>query len=208
MREYSASRRGLSVFLNRPRRLSDWGGHEMKFFTVRSGLLWFVIPFLCLTFSEPLQAQVREARIADSKGDWGYPNPYRHYPRGPGYVRMSWVFDTLVWKDQKGYMPALADSWSYDPGKLAFTFNLNPRAKWHDGQPLTAQDVVFTIEYFKKHPYSWISVDGETGPKPEDPTTVIIYLSKPYSPFHLRHRRDHAGPAQTYLGVGGESRGL
>jgi len=33
--------------------------------------------------------RVKEIRIGDGKGDWGYPNPYRHYPRGPGYVRMS-----------------------------------------------------------------------------------------------------------------------
>ena len=31
--------------------------------------------------------QIKEVRIADAKGDWGYPNPYRHYPRGAGYVR-------------------------------------------------------------------------------------------------------------------------
>ena len=128
-------------------------------------------------------AQIQEIRSADSKGDWGYPNPFRHYPRGPGYIRMSWVFDTLVWKDRKGYMPALADSWSYDPGRMAFTFNLNPRARWHDHQPLTAHDVVFTIEYFKKHAYSWISVDDVSRAEAPEPHKVIIYLSKPYSPF-------------------------
>ena len=131
----------------------------------------------------PAQAQVQEIRIGDSKGDWGYPNPFRHYPRGPGYVRMSWVFDTLVWKDQKGYSPALADSWSYDPGRMAFTFNLNPKAKWHDLQPLTAQDVVFTIEYFKKHPYTWITVGDVSRADAQGPHKVVIYLSKPYSPF-------------------------
>jgi peptide/nickel transport system substrate-binding protein len=131
----------------------------------------------------PAQAQIQEIRIGDSKGDWGYPNPYRHYPRGPGYIRMSWVFDTLVWKDREGYVPALADSWSYDPAKMAFTFNLNSRAKWHDGQLLSAQDVAFTIEYFKKHPYSWIGVDDVSRAEAQGPHTVVIYLSKPYSPF-------------------------
>ncbi|MDD5207284.1 MAG: ABC transporter substrate-binding protein, partial [Desulfobacterales bacterium] len=126
---------------------------------------------------------VTEVRIADSKGDWGYPNPYRHYPRGPGYVRMSWVFDTLVWKDRKGYVPALADSWSFDPGKLAFTFRLNPKAKWHDGRPVTAQDVAFSLEYYKRHPYSWISVDSVDRSVAEGFHTVTVYLSKPYSPF-------------------------
>jgi len=133
--------------------------------------------------TEFAHAQIQEIRIADSKGDWGYPNPWRHYPRGPGYVRMSWVFDTLVWKDRKGYAPGLADSWSYDPARTAFTFNLNPRAKWHDNTPLTSEDVAFTIEYFKKHPYTWITVDDVSRVEALEPHRVVIYLSKPYSPF-------------------------
>jgi peptide/nickel transport system substrate-binding protein len=138
---------------------------------------------LSLATPAPSQAQIQEIRIADSKGDWGYPNPYRHYPRGPGYIRMSWVFDTLVWKDRQGYVPALAESWSYDPANAAFTFHINPKAKWHDLKPLTAEDVVFTIEYFKKHPYSWISVDDVSRAEAQGSHKVIIYLSKPYSPF-------------------------
>jgi peptide/nickel transport system substrate-binding protein len=128
-------------------------------------------------------SQNMEVRIADRRGDWGYPNPYRHYPRGPGYVRMSWVFDTLIWKDQDGYIPALAESWSFDAGDLAFTFELNPKAKWHDGKLLTAEDVVFTLEYFKKHPYRWISVDCVGRSKAHGTHEVVVYLSKPYSPF-------------------------
>jgi len=131
----------------------------------------------------PAVSQVQEVRIGDSKGDWGYPNPFRHYPRGPGYVRMSWVFDTLVWKDEKGYVPALADAWNYDAGRKAFTFHLNPKALWHDLQPLTARDVAFTIEYFKKHPYRWINVDHIRRAEVLGPHKVVIHLSKPYSPF-------------------------
>jgi len=145
--------------------------------------LLIISALLILQAPAPVQAQIQEIRIGDSKGDWGYPNPFRHYPRGPGYVRMSWVFDTLVWKDREGYVPALADSWSYDPAKRAFTFNLNPKAKWHDGPPVTAQDVAFTIEYFKKYPYSWISVDDIGLTEIQGPHKVVIYLSKPYSPF-------------------------
>ncbi len=127
--------------------------------------------------------QTREIRIADSRGDWGYPNPYRHYPRGPGYVRMSWVFDTLIWKDQNGYIPALAKTWSFDAGRQAFTFNLNPDAKWHDGRPLTSEDVVFTLKYFKSHPYRWITIDNVSRSETSGPHKVIVYLSKAYSPF-------------------------
>ena len=140
---------------------------------------------LLFSFAAPptSAARVAEIRIADSKGDWGYPNAFRHYPRGPGYVRMSWVFDTLVWKDQKGYVPALAESWSYDPGRMAFTFNLNPKAKWHDGQPVTADDVAFTLELFKKHPYRWITVDDVDRVEVQGPHRVTMYLARPYSPF-------------------------
>ena len=138
---------------------------------------------LCFALPGPVSAGVKEVRIADSKGDWGYPNPYRHYPRGPGYIRMSWVFDTLVWKDKKGYVPALAREWSYDPGQMAFTFKLQPRAKWHDGRPVTAEDVVFSLGYYKKHPYRWISVTDVDRAEAVDPQTVVVYLARPYAPF-------------------------
>ena len=66
---------------------------------------------------------------------------------------------------------------------MAFTFLLNPKARWHDLQPLTAQDVVFTIAYFKKHPYSWIGLEDVSRAEAPEPHRVVIYLSKPYSPF-------------------------
>ena len=124
-------------------------------------------------------ARVDEIRIADSKGDWGYPNPYGHYPRGPGYVRMSWVFETLVWKNDRGYVPALAKSWAYDPDRTAFVFHLQEGVTWHDGQPFTAYDVVFTVNYFKKHPYKWVPTDAVAGAEAPDVTTVVIRLSRP-----------------------------
>jgi peptide/nickel transport system substrate-binding protein len=147
----------------------------------------YVIVFLAAlifgAISTEAASQIGEIRISDSKGDWGFPNPYRHYPRGPGYVRMGWVFDTLVWKDQKGYIAGLAEAWSFDAEKLAFTFKLNPKAKWHDGRPLTAEDVVFSLEYFKKHPYSWITIDHVSRAEARGLHMVVIYLSRPYSPF-------------------------
>jgi peptide/nickel transport system substrate-binding protein len=150
----------------------------------RSCLISVIVALGFVPFSGvPALAQGAEIRIADSKGDWGYPNPYRHYPRGPGYVRMSWVFDTLVWKDQDGYIPALAVKWSYDRESSVFTFDLQPNAKWHDGRALTALDVVFSIDFFKKHPYRWITVDHIDRAEATDEHTVRVFLSKPYAPF-------------------------
>ena len=50
--------------------------------------------------------------IADPTGDWGFPSPFTHYLRGPGYVRTGFIFDTLLWKDSQGYIPALAKAGS------------------------------------------------------------------------------------------------
>lgn len=121
--------------------------------------------------------------IADTTGDWGYPSPYLHYSRGPGYVRMSFIFDTLVWKDQNGFVPALAESWEYLQDENAYLFNLNPTVKWHDGEPFTADDVVFTINYIKEHPYQWVDSSIVDRAEKIDDHTVKIYLAKPYAPF-------------------------
>jgi peptide/nickel transport system substrate-binding protein len=44
------------------------------------------------------------------------------------------------------YVPALADSWETGTDGKTYTFHLNQQAKWHDGQPFTADDVIFSFE--------------------------------------------------------------
>lgn len=41
--------------------------------------------------------------------------------------------------------PDLAESWTVSDDGLTYTFTLRPNATWHDGQPVTAQDVRFTV---------------------------------------------------------------
>ena len=146
-------------------------------------LLFVIMVALMGTTGHADRTRIKEIRIADSKGDWGYPNPYSHYPRGPGYLRMSWVFDTLVWKDDKGYIPALAKEWTYDPKSLSFTFELQKGVKWHDGVPFSAEDVVFTIYYFKQHPYRFVPIEAVSGAQVKAKNSVVIKLEKPYAPF-------------------------
>ncbi|HEX6991183.1 MAG TPA: ABC transporter substrate-binding protein [Gemmatimonadales bacterium] len=47
--------------------------------------------------------------------------------------------------DERGYEPQLARSWSRRDS-LTLVFDLDPRARWHDGMPVTARDVVFTFQ--------------------------------------------------------------
>src|SRR5262245_34540104 len=49
-------------------------------------------------------------------------------------------------------------TWSWPDGALTYpadfswvTYRLRPEAKWHDGRPVTAEDVIFSFEAFKKN---------------------------------------------------------
>ena len=58
------------------------------------------------------------------------------------------MYDKLIVVKANGeHEPRLADTWEQDSetGKI-LTFKLNQNAKWHDGEPVTADDVVFTCE--------------------------------------------------------------
>lgn len=122
--------------------------------------------------------------IADTTGDWGYPSPYRRYPRGPGYVRMSLIFDTLTWKNESGrVIPALAERWEYLDDENAYIFDLNKNARWHDGAPFTADDVAFTVRYTKKYPMAWVDPKTVEKAVPIDSHTVKLTLSRKYAPF-------------------------
>jgi peptide/nickel transport system substrate-binding protein len=44
-----------------------------------------------------------------------------------------------------GFSPRLADRWTWSRDSLSIAFHINPRAKWHDGQPVHSSDVRFTL---------------------------------------------------------------
>lgn len=153
-------------------------------------LLALVLALLAsnLAFSACSPTPVAEVTytITDPTGDWGYPSPYAHYSRGPGYVRMSLVFDTLVWKDEAGFIPALAEEWAYVEAENAYVFSLQQNVTWHDGEQFTAEDVAFTIEYVKEHPSPFVTLIGPTGVTQAeviDDYTVKLYLEETYAPF-------------------------
>lgn len=82
-------------------------------------------------------------------------------------------------------LPSLAKSWEISSDSLTYTFHLEPEAKWHDGQPLTAEDVVYTAKEFLPN----------TSPRARDifgrcesitavdAHTVVFKLKAPFGPF-------------------------
>src|SRR4051812_23405680 len=45
----------------------------------------------------------------------------------------------------KGFRSQLAESWQWSSDSLSIVFHINPRARWHDGDRVSAHDVQFTF---------------------------------------------------------------
>jgi len=117
--------------------------------------------------------------------DVGYPNPFQVSTTGPGgAVLLTLIYDTLTWKDEEGIIPWLAERWEATPDGTEYTFWLVAGATWHDGQPLTASDAVFSFQYYRDHPYRWMAIpmvaSAEEG---QDDGSVRITLTQPYAAF-------------------------
>ncbi|MFC1926237.1 ABC transporter substrate-binding protein [Chloroflexota bacterium] len=137
----------------------------------------------CSNDETPASSEIDSYTIADPTGDWGYPSPYAHYSRGPGYIRMQFIFETLVWKNGTEFVPQLASEWAYNASDNSYTFKLQENVKWHDGTDFTADDVVFTYNYTEQHPYQWVDNSIVKSIEALDEHTVKLYLSEPYAPL-------------------------
>jgi len=73
--------------------------------------------------------------------------------KGSSTEGVNYLFDSLMDRslDEPRVMyPLLAEKVSYDPDHLqSITFHLNPKARFNNGQPLTAEDVKFTFDIYQ-----------------------------------------------------------
>lgn len=97
------------------------------------------------------------------------------------------VFSGLTRFDATGLpIPDLAN-WNISADQTTYTFILKPGLRWHDGQPLTARDVAFTIGLLQDPTYPgpadvaalWRSVAVRV----VNTQTVTLTLPEPYAPF-------------------------
>ncbi|VTU14904.1 Oligopeptide-binding protein AppA precursor [Variovorax sp. SRS16] len=82
-------------------------------------------------------------------------------------------------------LPSLAKAWTISPDGKTYTFALERNVKWHDGKPLTAEDVVYTVTEFLPvtHPRAkaiFARCESVTAP---DPYTVVFKLKEPFGAF-------------------------
>jgi peptide/nickel transport system substrate-binding protein len=57
------------------------------------------------------------------------------------------LFVPLTYEDEEGQVqPGLLESWEHSEDNTEWTLHLHKDVRWHDGKPVTARDVKFTIE--------------------------------------------------------------
>jgi len=100
--------------------------------------------------------------------------------RRPERTILQLIFEPLfVINDKLETDPLLADSWKVSEDQLTWTFTLKKGIKFHDGTPLNAEAVKFSLERHKEgsHPYL-VEIVKEI--KVVDEYTVVLMLEKPY----------------------------
>ena len=124
------------------------------------------------------------------------------------------TFDSLFFLDGDGEIqPKLGLDWQVDSSGLEYTVTIVDNALWHDGDPVTVEDVVFT---YKAHMYPAVgsrytsnlwalrgfdeitNADNPTPFEDFDPVeavddrTVVFHLAEPYAPFVVTAMTDIA----------------
>jgi len=108
------------------------------------------------------------------------------------FPRLADLTLALNTDDDAGFTPVLARSWEHRDS-LTIVFHLDPRARWQDGQPITADDVVYTFEVYRdtmtNSPFR-VNLDQIAEVTREDSLTVAFHFRRNY-PEQLYDATNH-----------------
>jgi peptide/nickel transport system substrate-binding protein len=123
------------------------------------------------------------AAVVAVAGDPGHLNPAIS-TAGPLHAVAGSLYNGLVALDRDGApRPDLAERWVIAPDGLSVTFHLARGVLWHDGQPFTARDVVFTFEnaLFRLHARARAGLAPAVAAiEALDDHTVVFRLRRPH----------------------------
>ena len=95
------------------------------------------------------------------------------------YDKLADVGPALNTFGDVGFVPKLARSWEWSRDSLTVTFHLDPRARWHDGQAVTARDVQYAFHVWTDSAVgaaqrsAFATVDSVSAP---DPLTARVHF--------------------------------
>lgn len=105
------------------------------------------------------------------------------------YTLYELIYDTPIGLDLDGnYVPELASDWSVSDDGLMWTMTIVDNAVFHDGTPLTSEDVKFSLELWRDNedfPFLPSYPDVFTIEAP-DPTTVVLSTEEAIGNFESR----------------------
>lgn len=70
--------------------------------------------------------------------------------KAPGMNMLDETLMTSSLDEPQTYYPLVANAYRMDKERKWIEFRINPKARWHDGKPLTAEDVVWSLRTLKK----------------------------------------------------------
>lgn len=101
-------------------------------------------------------------------------------------VSLANLYDSLVFPNDDGTVkPWVATKWDISPDGLKYTFTLQKGIKFHNGDELTAEDVVFSMQRILTigEGYGYLFTTTVDSARAVDPYTVEFTLKKPFGPF-------------------------
>jgi len=110
------------------------------------------------------------------------------------FAKLADVGPSLNTVGDSGFVPVLARAWRFEDS-LTLSLTLRPEARWHDGAPVSAEDVAFTFDVYQDS-----LVNSPTRPRlaeltsvtARNPHTVVIRFRRAYAEaffdavYHMR----------------------
>ncbi len=121
-------------------------------------------------------------------GSFGRLNPLLDIHNQVDYDLDRLIYSGLIRFNDRGLpLGDLADSWGISQDGKTYNFSIRPNAVWHDGTPVTSNDILFTVNLIKD-PLAPIPEDykifwGDIEIEALDDKTLQFRLPEAFSPF-------------------------
>lgn len=95
---------------------------------------------------------------------------------------MFQIHEGLVYEKDGEIQPGLAESWEVSDDAMTITFHLRAGTKFHNDEPITADDVVFSINRAAASPFVEMMTGAIDKAEKIDESTVKVTFKYPYGP--------------------------
>ncbi|AXS41650.1 ABC transporter substrate-binding protein [Breoghania sp. L-A4] len=105
---------------------------------------------------------------------------------GPTQMVAGQIYEGLLrYSTKMEPMPQLAKSWEISDDGMTYTFHLHDNVKWHDGEPFSSADVVFSADVFLRETHARLrgSLSHVASIEAPDANTVVFNMKEPFGPF-------------------------